>query len=205
MQSTSQDIVKNAAVQWELTVARFEEWSRYVFHFKWWLLLAVFILSALIWWKLIDKSKLVEIVVFTGITCIIVLALDELGEELTLWDYPIELIPLFPPISSIDLASLPMIYSLIYQYFYTWKSFAIASFIFSVFSCFVFEPLFVLVGIYQMITWKSYYGLPIYFAIALFSKGAVALMSRIEKNINHNNLSRPSGIQAFSGRPFQRR
>lgn len=171
MQSVPQGMLKDAAVQWQLTSARFQEWmDNEVFRFRWWLLLAVFILSAIIWWKLVDRSRLHEIALFAGMTCIIILVLDELGEEMTLWDYPVEIFPLFPPISAIDLASLPMVYSLLYQYFRTWKSFTIASFIFSAVSCFVLEPLFVLSGIYQMITWKSYYGLPLYFAIALFAK-----------------------------------
>lgn len=182
MQFIPQNIIRDAALQWELTEARFDEWCKdEVFRFRWWLLLAIFILSALVWWKLVDKSRLSEIIMFTGITCIIVLALDELGEELTLWDYPVEIFPLFPPIYSIDLATLPMVYSLIYQYFRKWKSFTIASLIFSALCCFVLEPLFVLTGIYQMITWKSYYGLPLYFAIALFAKAAVTWMFSVEK------------------------
>jgi uncharacterized membrane protein YagU involved in acid resistance len=158
-------------LQWKLTTTRFKEWvSDDVFRLKWWGLLAIFILSILVWWKLVDKSRLTELILFAGIVTIIILALDELGEELTLWDYPVEIFPLFPPIASIDLASLPLVYSLIYQYFKTWKSYTIASIIMSILSCFVLEPLFVLSGIYQMITWKSYYGLPLYFAIAIFAK-----------------------------------
>ena len=181
MQSIPQDLLKDAAVQWQLTSVRFQEWiENDVLRFRWWLLLSVFILSVLIWWRLADQSRLHEIILFAGITCIIILILDELGEEMTLWDYPVEIFPLFPPISSVDLASLPMVYSLIYQYCQTWKSFTIASFLFSALSCFVLEPLFVLVGIYQMITWRSYYGLPLYFAIALFAKAMIVWIRNVE-------------------------
>jgi hypothetical protein len=172
-------------LQWNLTTTRFEEWTRNdVFRFKWWALLAVFILSILVWWKMVDKSRLTELVLYAGIVTIIILALDELGEELTLWDYPVEIFPLFPPIASIDLASLPLVYSLMYQYFKTWKSYTIASIIMSILSCFVLEPLFVLSGIYQMITWKSYYGLPLYFAIAICAKAALVKILSIDSKFN---------------------
>lgn len=172
-------------LQWKLTMSRFEEWLKEeLFHFKWWILLAVFILSIFIWWKSIDKSRLSELVLFAGIVCIFILILDEWGEELALWDYPVKIFPLFPPISAIDLASLPFLYSLIYQYFSTWKSYTIASIIMSVLSCFVMEPLFILSGIYQVITWKTYYGLPLYFAIAICSKSILAQIKKIESKTN---------------------
>lgn len=188
--------LSNDDLQWKLTTTRFEEWiSNDVFRFRWWVLLAVFILSILIWWKLADKSRLTELILFAGIVTIIILALDELGEELALWDYPVEILPLFPPIASIDLASLPLVYSLMYQHFKTWKSYTIASIIMSILSCLVLEPLFVLSGIYQMITWKSYYGLPLYFTIAICAKIALAKISAIDskqksksfKDYNHPN------------------
>ncbi|MBS5784409.1 MAG: hypothetical protein KID04_16225 [Clostridium sp.] len=172
-------------LQWKLTTSRFEEWLKEeLFHFKWWILLAVFILSIFIWWKSIDKSRLSELVLFAGIVCIFILILDEWGEDLALWDYPVKIFPLFPPISAIDLASLPFLYSLIYQYFSTWKSYTIASIIMSVLSCFVMEPLFILSGIYQVITWKTYYGLPLYFAIAICSKFILAQIKKIESKTN---------------------
>jgi hypothetical protein len=141
-----------------------------LFRIRWWFLLIIFIASIYFWWKKIDKSRLNEIMLFTALAAIMILILDELGEELTLWDYPIDIFPLFPPIAAIDLACLPMLYSLIFQYFRSWKSYIIVSVIMSAISCFVLEPLFVLTGIYQMITWESYYGFPFYVLIGVVSK-----------------------------------
>jgi hypothetical protein len=165
----------------KLTSIRFDEWVKNeVFQFKWWLLLVIFLVSVFVWWKTVDKSRLNELIVYAAIVSIMILVLDELGEELTLWDYPIAIVPLFPPIAAIDLASLPFVYSLIYQHFKKWKSFTIASIVMSIISCFVLEPLFVLSGIYQMITWKSYYGLPLYFGIAMIAKAALTKIYAIK-------------------------
>jgi hypothetical protein len=154
-----------------------------VFHFRWWFLLGIFIISVYAWWKIVDRSRLTEIVLYAALVSIITLVLDELGEELTLWDYPTDLFPLFPPLTAINLASLPVLYSLIYQYFISWKKFIIATVVLAAIFCFLLEPLLVWGGIYQTLTWKYYYGFPIYIALAIFTK---ALVIKIYKITNYN-------------------
>lgn len=158
-------------VQWKLTCARIKEWLQSdFFHPLWWILLALFIMSAYLWWKLADKSKLSELTLYTAIIILFIIVLDELGEELSLWYYSVDITPLFPPISAVNITSMPLIYMLIYQRFRSWKSFVIATAAMSVVFCFVFEPIFVWSGIYTKLAWKSYYGLPLYFFIAVASK-----------------------------------
>ena len=177
MQTVYSNDLSAIEVQWQLTLARVDQWlQNEVFHFRWWLLLVLFAACAFFWWKKVDKSRLQEIVLYTAIITIITLVLDELGEELTLWDYPFDLIPLFPPLTAIDLSCLPIVYSMIYQHFRTWKGFVIASIVMAGIFCFLLEPLFVWIGVYQMLTWKSYYGFPIYLFMAI---GAKALVSKI--------------------------
>jgi hypothetical protein len=161
-------------VQWEVTCARFDSWLRVdVFRFKWWVLLALFLICLYLWWKTVDKSRLNEIILYSALIIILIIVLDELGEELTLWDYPVDLFPLFPPMSAVNLSCMPVVYSVIYQYFRSWKSFILASFVMSAIFCFIGEPLFVWSGVYQMIKWKGYYGLPVYIAIAIIGKSLV--------------------------------
>lgn len=122
---TVSDIPADVEIQRQLTSLRIDEWLRQdVFHFRWWFLLVLFIVSVLVWWKMVDKTRLHEISLYAALTTIITIGINEYGEELTLWDYPTDIIPIFQPLSSLNLASLPMIYSLVYQYFGTWKSFS---------------------------------------------------------------------------------
>ena len=163
-----------AQVQWKLTTTRFEEWFESdLFTFNWWMMLALFIICTYLWWKLTDKSRLKEIVLYAGLVIIMIIILDELGEELSLWVYTTDIFPIFPPITAIDISCMPMIYSLIYQCFRTWKSFIIATIVMATVFCLVFEPIFVWSGIYIMLKWESYYGFPIYISIALISKAVV--------------------------------
>lgn len=168
------DISPSVDLQQKLLSVRFEEWlNNDVFHFRWFAMIVLFITSVYFWWKLVDKSRLNEILLYTLIITIIIIILDELGEELTLWDYTTDLFPLFPPITAINLASMPGVYSLLYQCFTKWKGFIIATIIMGLVFCFVFEPIFVWLGVYQLLKWKSYYGFPIYTGMALISKVVV--------------------------------
>ncbi|MDF2985047.1 MAG: hypothetical protein K0R50_557 [Eubacterium sp.] len=166
-------------VQEQLSAVRIDQWLHgIVFQWRWWFLLFIFFISAFIWWRTLDKSRLREIVLYVSLIIILTLVLDEIGEEMTLWDYPYDLIPLFPPLSAIDLACLPFIYSLIFQRFRTWKSFVIATIIMSGIFCFILEPLFIRIGIYQMLVWESYYGFPIYIMMAVICKILVKRICR---------------------------
>lgn len=167
-------LLTDVEVQWQLTCARFDEWlGNDVFRFKWWLMLVLFISTAYFWWKIVDKSRLNEIILYAALITLIVILLDELGEELTLWNYTTDLFPLFPPITAVDLACLPVVYSIIYQYCRTWKSFTIATLVMAIIICFVLEPIFVWIGVYQMLEWKSIYGFPIYTSMAIITKAVV--------------------------------
>jgi hypothetical protein len=182
--------------QWNLTLARFYEWLHDdLFHFMWWVLLVLVIATTYLWWKKVNKSRLSEIALYTFLIIIFIIVLDELGEELSLWYYTVDLICFFPPITAVDISSMPLIYMLIYQRFGSWKSFVVASIVMSAVFCFVFEPIFVWVGVYKMISWKSYYGFPIYIFIAIASKFIVNLICGIssKRKLHHSpdQLQRP--------------
>ncbi len=168
--------------QLELTNARVAEWLQSeAFRLKWWILLGLFFITVFIMWKKADKTRLVELTIYSAIIVIFIIVLDELGEELTLWVYPVDIIPLFPPITAVDITCMPLVYMLIYQYFGTWGKFLIATLIMSTVFCFVFEPIFVWGGIYTMLKWKSYYGLPLYFAIAVVAKWGVGVIYKAKE------------------------
>ena len=168
--------------QWRLTMARINAWlNDQLFKLNWWILLALFLINLFLWWKLANKSRMSELALYTALIIIWVIVLDEVGEELSLWYYTADIIPLFPPMTAINISCLPLLYMLIYQYTKTWKSFLIASAVMSIVFCFVFEPIFVWSGVYKMLVWKSWYGLPIYFFIGVASRFIMRRISIIMK------------------------
>lgn len=159
---------KSVGLQRYLTSIRIDDWIKNdAFSFKWWFLLGLIFVSLLVWWNLLDKFRLNEVLLYVTLATLIVLVIAEYGTELTLWDYPTDIIPIFLPLSSINLMILPLIYSLIYQYFVTKKSFVWATLIITAVICFIIEPILVWGGFYQLIHWKYYYSFAIYVSLSI--------------------------------------
>lgn len=167
----------DAALQWKLTAMRFSEWfHEELFTVRWWALLVLMAASVFLIWKLSDKERLMETTLYITIVTLFVIVLDEVGEEMGLWYYPIDVFFMFPPTTAVNISSIPLAYMLIFQWFRNWKSFTVATILMSALFCFAVEPIFVRSGIYVMLRWKSYYGLPIYAFIAFAAKAAVHLV-----------------------------
>lgn len=136
----------------------------------WWIMLISFIAIWVIWWKIVNKSRLFEIITYGVMISFTATIVDELGVALVLWSYPITLVPLFLPLVFVNLGALPIIFMLVYQYFDTWKLFTGAILITSFILAFALEPLTSLLGIYEINNWKYIYSVPIYFVTPLFFK-----------------------------------
>jgi len=156
------------------TYARIDNWVDTDFNtIHWWLQLSLAIVSIAVWWKLVDKKRLLELAFFGSSVMTITIWMDEVGYELGLWYYQRDLIPVFPPSSAMDYILLPIIYALVYQYCRTWKSFLIASCLMAGVFSFILEPLAVKMGYYVPVKWTHYYSFPIYVAIAVVMKALV--------------------------------
>lgn len=177
-------VAKDVKIQKILTDMHVEEWLKDdVFHFRWWLLIVLIISFVLIWWIMTDKSRLLEICLFAALAAIIVMGINEYGDELTLWDYETDIIAIFPPMSSINLISLPLIFSLVYQHFNKWKSYILASVITSAVICFIFEPILSMLEFYQLLHWKYYFSFLLYVLMAIATRFLVIkIYSVTEKN-----------------------
>ena len=173
-------IPRSEEIQKQLTAIHIDSWLKQeVFIFRWWLLIGLIILYIFIWWKLLDKPRLNEILLYVVLATIIMLGIVEYGEELILWDYPIDILPIFPPLSSISLISLPLIYSLIYQHFTVTKNFLKATSIATAIVCFVCEPMYSEIGLFNLLHWKSYYSFLLYLLMAIIVREVVIKIYKI--------------------------
>lgn len=182
-------IPKSVDIQKQLTDSHVKEWLQNdVFHFKWWLLIVIIMLLFVVWWIMLDKSRVREICLFAVLSIILYMGINEYGEELTLWDYPIDIIPIFPPLSSVNLISVPLVYSLVYQHFSKRKNFIFAAIIASAVICFLYEPLLSWGGYYRLIHWQYFFSFPIYVVVAI-SIRAIIIKINIITNKNKVRLS----------------
>jgi len=133
----------------------------------WWLNLTAAILPIIILWKVIDRKRFLQILVFGFLTAMISTFFDSLGIALMLWDYPDRLLPISSRLFPIDFVALPFLYILVYQYYLNWKDFVIANIILAAVLSFVLEPILVWLNLYELITWRYYYSFPIYIVIPI--------------------------------------
>lgn len=161
-------------LQQQLTDLRLEYWQDHVlFSFNWWFLLVQMIVPWFIWWKLVDKTRLKEVLLYGFFIMMIASTLDELGVSFSLWDYRYQLVPVFSRINTVDITVLPFFYMLVYQWFPRWRSFFTAKVLFAAFYAFIGEPLYVWLGIYEMLNWSHVYSFPLYVLIGLAVKWIV--------------------------------
>lgn len=165
-----------------LIAARTENWLNHdLFSWQWFLLVFVTIAAWVIFWKLADKRRLDELLLYGMIIMAITINLDEIGTELLLWTYPIKIMPLFPRMIAVDHAAVPVIYTLVYQYFDTWKGFTWAMLGVAASFSFIAEPMLELMDLYAVDNWKHYYGIPIYVLMAVMSRYIVKKVYQIKQ------------------------
>jgi hypothetical protein len=186
-------LVTGSAVEVEiqdmLTTTHIEKWLQQdVFHFKWWFLLGLLMLAIVLWWRLLNKTRMPEVLLYTVLITIVMMSIDECGEELILWVYPIYLFPVFPVITAINLLFVLLALSLTYQYFPTWKSFSSAAVVIAGLLSFILEPALAWADFYLLLNWNYGYNFLLYLAVALITRGAVVLIFSIAENAQrHSN------------------
>ena len=150
---------------------RFSDWiNNDIFTFRWWVLLLSLTIPWFIWYRLVDKCRLKEMLLYLAITSSIAILLDEIGSTLTMWVYPVKVIPFLPRLIPANYSMVPIIFVLIYQYFPKWKSFIIANIILTFVFSFILEPILVWMNLYDLITWKYIYSVPTYLFAAIILK-----------------------------------
>jgi hypothetical protein len=180
---TASGIPKSVTDQADLTAQHIDDWLEDdVFTVRWWVLVGIIIISLAVWFILLDKSRLKETLLFTAIAIIAILGINEYGEELILWDYPTDIIPIFPPLTSANLFVLPLAYSLTYQYCNTKWRYTWAVLILTAVMCFVMEPLLSWGDLYKQLNWQYWWSYPFYAVMALIVRKITKKAIKIEQN-----------------------
>lgn len=148
-----------------------EHWVKYeVFTWQWLIGIACVVIPLLLWWKVVDRRRILEITVFGLLVTILATFLDVTGSELLLWNYTIRILPQIPLLFPADFILVPITYMLIYQRYKAWKQFLFASIVVALALAFVAEPLAVYIKQYQLISWHYIYSFPVYIMISILSK-----------------------------------
>lgn len=149
-----------------------------LFTWQWWLLAVLFIVPWFIWWKVVDRERIFNILSYGLMVMLVSMSLDAIGVEYDLWEYHYQLFPLQDILIVYDFSVITVAYMLIYQYKRLWKPFVLSHIALSGLFAFAAEPALVFLGYYQLLEWKYIYSFPLYFAVAVALRW---LMIYIEK------------------------
>ncbi len=173
----------------KLTELRQHYWLHYdLFTFQWWLLLALLVIPWVVWWRLVDKKRLKDIVFFGVLMGFLVFLLDLIGCSLNLWEYPYNLIRIIPASLAFDWGILPVFHMLLFQYFTKWRSYILLNILVATVFAFLCEPLCVWLGLYKLLNWAYVYSFPIYIIKAILIKGLFAIIERKQSSVNSEGL-----------------
>nr|WP_106779271.1 CBO0543 family protein [Lysinibacillus timonensis] len=179
MQPTWQNVLE-LTEQFRYTIT--EYWlNESVFTLSWWILLVTTIGLFIIWFIILDKKRIFEIITYGFFVGTIAIYADAIGISLGLWHYPTTLIPI-PYTIEIHRMQMPIIYMMIYQYFGPWKAFLIASTINALVFAFMMEPLLVWLHIYEPYHWEHIYSLIPYFVIAVVFKWLINKFKQLDQH-----------------------
>ncbi|SDI30349.1 CBO0543 family protein [Alteribacillus bidgolensis] len=152
-----------------------------LFSFGWFLQFGLNILFIYIAYKLLDRTRLFELLTAGGIIAILSSLLDSITIQNVLTTYPNSFTPISPPFVTSTVVILPIVYMLLYQFFSTWQSFIIANVISGAILAFVIENLFRWLDIYQYIQWNSFFSFIVYLVMAVILKWIMNYLMKAQK------------------------
>lgn len=162
---------------------RIEFWLQHdLYSWQWYVLLAMLIIPYIIWWKLVDKKRLLPIVTMGLMVISTANWMDQVGTELGWWTYVHKTIPIFPQMIPVNYSMMPVGYMLVYQYFVPWRQYMIAMIVMTSIMTWIAEPVVTWMGIYYPISWKYSFSFPVYMAIAYTHKRIVDAIVTISES-----------------------
>lgn len=150
-----------------------ELWMSNVFlTWRWYLCLAITIVSWVIWIIFRKKDSTARLLLAGSVVTFIAMIMDDIGVELSIWSYNVDIDAITPSFIMWDMSVLPVVTMLFLQYKPNVNPF-IKAVIYSGLGSFVAQPLISLIGFYAPGEWKHYYSFPILIAIYLIANFCV--------------------------------
>lgn len=153
---------------------------------RWWFLVVLSVIPAIIWWLVVDKKNLIEITSFGLFYGVAAIFLDSIGSNAMVWAYPVRLSPyISPQMYPYDVGVVIIPFMLVYQrWSLSFKKFLISTGVLSAFLAFIAETSMAALGIYMQITWKHIYSFLIYWVLGIICWLIIKQFKALAKGAN---------------------
>ncbi|MDR3565575.1 MAG: hypothetical protein P4N59_29625 [Negativicutes bacterium] len=155
---------------WDLLYA---QWQEHLFSAQWWFIVAIMAISYALWWKFVEKPRLLEILLFGCFIAVARTVMEDVGVSAGFWSFNVRLVPMGISLFLNDLTVVPLTLMIVYQYTASWKQFLIWIVIAEGLITFAFHPFLSIIGIYREWNWHLYYTFMIMMFIAVLSRAVL--------------------------------
>lgn len=116
------------ATRLELWQMSYAHWlNSELFSLRWWGLVIFLVLIYAVWWRLLDKARILEIILFGSLVSVMAAFTDIVGLSSGAWQYNVRLFPISPAPFPLDFSVIPIGLMLAYQYSDNWRSYTLAA------------------------------------------------------------------------------
>lgn len=170
-----------ATVKTELWNLSYSSWiNSELFSFPWWFSVIFLIIGYIIWWKLLDKSRLIELLLFGSLAAVMSAIIDTAADNLVLWQYTVRIFPFMPAFFPYHLTLAPIVLIIVYQYTDNWYKYLIGTVFAAAVYSFAIIPLFVAIGEVRLINWNYGYNFLTFLARAILARWLLILCKQIQ-------------------------
>lgn len=164
---------------WNLTYMQWK--TKVLFSNQWWAIIATIAIVYAIWWKLVDKKRLSQLLLFGSLVSVGRILFDIVGSEMVLWSYNVRESPFVPSPFLHNLTISPLVYMLLYQYTSTWTSYLIWNTVITGVYSFIVLPILVALKMLTLYNWNYWYAFVVVFSITSLSRLVLVGVLNLEK------------------------
>lgn len=152
---------------------------------QWWSLIVLIVISYAIWWAIIDKRRLSQILLFGSLVAVGRVAMDIVGTNTVLWSYNINETPFDPSPFLHDFTLTPLALMVVYQYSPSWKKFLVWTEVATGILSFVFFPILTMFGFITFYNWNYVFSFVLITGIASLSRWVLLGVLSIEQDYGY--------------------
>jgi len=166
---------------WDLTYTQWK--TETLFSIQWWSTVALIVISYAIWWVIVDKRRLSQILLFGSLVAVQRIVMDIIGTNVVFFSYDIRETPFFPSPFQLDFTLIAMVFMVVYQYCHTWKKYLIWTAVVTGMISFAFFPILEKLGFLKIYkNWNVFYAYVLIFIIVSLSRWVVLAVLNIQQN-----------------------
>ncbi|WP_371377741.1 CBO0543 family protein [Sporomusa aerivorans] len=162
---------------WQLLLA---DWKADTLTVKYWAMVGVIAFAYTMWYRLTDKRRLVDLLLYGSLIAVMRELLDLFGVSAGLWIYKVRILPLSPSVLLMDWTIIPLIYMLVQQHSPNWRQFFAWSAVGTTIIAGVIFPVLSALDILQLMRWNYFYGFVSMFVVATLSRAAFHLVVQVQ-------------------------